>query len=580
MNPGSLVRRRNLARAKPENTDLQPPTIQTLLDARRRHPAGHGAKATLAGDPVGLFRALEGSGRFHRDTGIGRVFHPGTVSLRENVASNSLHISIRGNRLSAHVDRVSPLALRPNRAVSAYSVRQAAAHNLAGMAEDSLRLLRGRQGDHRCELYCEWGPGRSETVATLDAAGMPVRRGAQRIPSSVQLEVRVSGGLDERRLRTALGKVLGATDASGDGEPELLRVVDCADDDTVNVARTELEAMDVPLVGLPPVRTWLVRSAGGHVLMLNINHAAMDVFGALDTLRGVARAYLDPTEPCQPLDFLAIRDLPVRPTRTIVPALRRRYRTAVDGMRDVFTRPARLAPDGADEELGFGFHLLRLATEGAGVLGRTDKPGTARNVMVAALHLAIGQWNADHGAPGGRISMLVPVNLRPPDWVRTEVGNFSVTARVSTDRSDRSDPAAALAAVTVQTTRNKRTRTGIALIEALDRTGLLPLWAKQSTIVLEPLTGNRLVDTVLFANLGVVDDPPSFGPEAGELVEMWASVPARMPVGLSIGALTAAGQLHISLRYPRKLFGPDGARRFAECYVRHVQSVAATVPVG
>ena len=36
--------------------------------------------------------------RFHRDSGIGRLFHPGRLSLRENVPSNSLHVVVEDNR--------------------------------------------------------------------------------------------------------------------------------------------------------------------------------------------------------------------------------------------------------------------------------------------------------------------------------------------------------------------------------------------------------------------------------------------------------------------------------------------------
>ncbi|MCA1693152.1 MAG: hypothetical protein LC733_13525, partial [Actinobacteria bacterium] len=81
-------------------------------------------------------------------------------------------------------------------------------------------------------------------------------------------------------------------------------------------------------------------------------------------------------------------------------------------------------------------------------------------------------------------------------------------------------PSATVKAVTAQTTRNKRSRTGIALIAALKRAGLLPLWAKQSLVLLQPLTRNRLVDTAIFSNLGWLHQPPWFGACAGETVDL------------------------------------------------------------
>ncbi len=125
-------------------------TLQSGLEASGT--AGPAADAVSIDDPVALFRHLDASGRFHRDTGIGRLFHPGQVSLRENVPNDSLHVVIEGNRVSAHVDRVSPLGVRPA-GPSRYSVRRAAAHNVVGMAQDVVALLRGRQGDHPNRLF-------------------------------------------------------------------------------------------------------------------------------------------------------------------------------------------------------------------------------------------------------------------------------------------------------------------------------------------------------------------------------------------------------------------------------------------
>ncbi|MCA1691031.1 MAG: hypothetical protein LC733_02100, partial [Actinobacteria bacterium] len=127
-------------------------------------------------------------------------------------------------------------------------------------------------------------------------------------------------------------------------------------------------------------------------------------------------------------------------------------------------------------------------------------------------------------------------------------------------------------AVTAQTTRNKRSRTGIALIAALERAGLLPPWAKQSLVLLQPLTRNRLVDTAIFRNLGWLHQPPSFGACAGETVDLWYSVPARASQALCVVAVTVGGRLHLTLRYPYRLFSPDAARRFAHCYVGRMRS--------
>jgi NRPS condensation-like uncharacterized protein len=548
-------------------------SLQTRLEhdgTSEGHVAARDSAPPIS-DPVGLLRHLEASGRFHRDTGLGRIFHPGSVSFRESVATNSLHVLIHSDRISAHVDRVSPLGLRPPR-LSRYSLRRATVHNVAAGAQDLLRLLRGRQGDHRSELGCEWlWDGWSSDLSPddlLHPAGSAW---------SVQLEARVSGTLDYGRLQAAVATVLGQRPMNHG----VVDVADCPDDSSLDATRSELHRTPVKVTAWPPLRARLARHPGGDVLMLSLNHAASDGRGALTVLRAIADAYAGSADGHPALDFLAAYDLPVRPASAPVSALQARFRAGVERLRDALARPARLAPHQPPDDPWSGFHHVRLSVEDTRSVVIGERPGTSRNMLLAALHLAVGEWNLQHGTPGRQVGVLVPVDLRPDEWPDEVVGNFSVTARVSTRRRDRADAAAALKAVAAQTTRNKRSRTGIALIAGLARSGLLPLWAKQSLVVLQPLTGNRLVDTALLTNLGQVDEPPSFGPEAGETTEVWFSAPSRAPLSLCVGAVTLSGRLHLVLRYPRRLFGADAARRFADCYLAQIRSVAKSrMPAG
>lgn len=108
-------------------------------------PNSRNARFTVD-DPDALLRDLERTGRFRRDTRLGAIFHPGQVSLREVAPANSLHISIGdGNRVSAHIDRYSPLSSNQPDGRCRYSLPRIAAHNLSGMAADVARLLPGRR---------------------------------------------------------------------------------------------------------------------------------------------------------------------------------------------------------------------------------------------------------------------------------------------------------------------------------------------------------------------------------------------------------------------------------------------------
>jgi hypothetical protein len=122
------------------------------------------ADEVSSADPVGLIRDLEASPRFVRDTGFGRILHPGKgkVSYREAVRENGLHLVVDAHHVSAHIDPVTPLVLDKDgnarfslRRGMRYSLPRVLAHNLSSLAEAVGRLVRGEWSEHRCELLCE-----------------------------------------------------------------------------------------------------------------------------------------------------------------------------------------------------------------------------------------------------------------------------------------------------------------------------------------------------------------------------------------------------------------------------------------
>ncbi|MGI8806976.1 MAG: HAD family hydrolase [Acidimicrobiales bacterium] len=95
-------------------------------------------------DAAALLRELEDSGRFRRDTRLGAIFHRGQVSLREVSPTHSLHITVgKGNKVSAHVDRYSPLAVNQPEQMARYALHRVAAHNVTGIAGGLIRLIPG-----------------------------------------------------------------------------------------------------------------------------------------------------------------------------------------------------------------------------------------------------------------------------------------------------------------------------------------------------------------------------------------------------------------------------------------------------
>ncbi len=414
-------------------------------------------------------------------------------------------------------------------------------------------------------------------------------------PWSIQLEVRVSGTLDEDRLRSAVGEALArhpmararkATSRLAERRfhweitkvPDLdpLLVVHCPDDDALAAARADLQSISIPLVESPPLRIRLVHYPDGDLVLLNVKHAAIDGFGAIRVLRSIARSYWGLPDPLPDLELEATRDLRESLAAKDTSERARRFSMVADKLRDQVQPPARLAVDGGTEKPGYGFHHVSLSPEKTKALGAVEG-GTVNDVLLAALHLAIAAWNDDHAVPSSRIGVLVPVNLRPKEWWEEMAGNFSLNVRVATKPAERESPQAVLEVMADQSNRIKKGGTGAALIEVLGGLPSLPLWAKQSAAPVLAFSGSRLVDTALLSNVGELDEPPSFGPDAGETTEMWFSAPARMPLGLSMGTVTLGGRMHIAYRYRHPQFDMEAARRFAELYEAALDRFIETV---
>ncbi len=399
-------------------------------------------------------------------------------------------------------------------------------------------------------------------------------------PWGIQLEIALAGSLDEERLRAAVGRASAAHPMARARQlparrrdhtwvweiaPSLdldpVRVVTCLDDTAVSHVRDELYSRQVPLVESPPFRLVLVRSPGGDRLLLNANHAAFDGFGCLRLLQAVAHHYAGRTDPAPAAGLEEARDVnrllaaPDRRSRT------RRFRLLASKASDLLRAPARLIAEGAHHGPGYRFHVCSLTAEQTKRLDAEGGP-TINDLLVAALIRTVEGWNADHGRDSGRISLLVPVNVRPKGWREDVVTNMVLEARVATERSDRRDAGALLSAVKAQSERLKQGGAA-ALMEIIGGWTSLPLWSKQPLSALLSLTGSRLVCTAVASNLGQLSEPPDFGFDAGEVRGAWFSAPARMPCGLSLGVVTVAGRLHLSFRARTQLLGPDALRRFA-----------------
>ena len=404
-------------------------------------------------------------------------------------------------------------------------------------------------------------------------------------PCSVHLEVRLSGTVDEDRLRRAVRMALAryprararATisprwraryewEITSVPQVDPLEVVECFDDEDLQSARTDLQSSTVPLITSPPLRIRLAHHRDGDAVMLNLHHAAGDGIAALDLLRCIACAYAGTPNPMPA----------VGPGDVEIPAPTGRWtqcRALAGELCQAGRRAVHLVPTGGDDRAGYGLYHLVLDPAHTAALRTHAAAGTTVNdLLLAGLHMALNSWHVEHGGAAGRLSVLMPVNLRPqPSWYEG-FGNGTFMVPVATRPEDRSDPTAIVTTIRRRTRRIKDRRTPAAVVRLLEVLQNLPLPIKRNIARL--VTCERAMPTAILSNLGRLAEGLHFG--AGlRAREVWFSPPARMPMGLAIGSVTAEGRLHLVFRYRHPLFGPAEVAAFADRYVSALGQVAA-----
>jgi hypothetical protein len=120
-----------------------------------------------------LRRALEESKRFHLDSAIGGILHRGTNSYRELSPLDSVHITVDGKHVTAHVDHVSPIEQTAD-GKTRYSWRRVVVHCIYALGGGLGCRLRGQQGSQHCSLDCEvvWVED-DEVAPSPEEAGCP-----------------------------------------------------------------------------------------------------------------------------------------------------------------------------------------------------------------------------------------------------------------------------------------------------------------------------------------------------------------------------------------------------------------------
>jgi NRPS condensation-like uncharacterized protein len=428
-----------------------------------------------------------------------------------------------------------------------------------------------------------------------------------------------------RRARGGWWQRSYAWEVPGDPDIDPLSVTTWANEQDLGQRRMRFLAAAPSLDSSPPVRLLLAAGPGEDCLILNAHHAALDGISCLELLHGIARHYgtaadsaashsaagpgteASAAEPGRPAVLAAAHPparaaLPARlsgparlplPPSLAPPSLVARSSVAPHLPPDspftvqaaprpsgslilrVLPRPAaRIATEVTSGGDGYGFQLI--TWERVPRLPGTE-PGprvTVNDLLITALVVAIGRWNAAHGRSPGRIRITMPVNARAPGQAGA-AGNLSRLTAVTAQPGRGGDVRPLAADVAAQTLAAKNNPG--PQVDPLSR-ALAAAWCpaavKHRLLRLALRTAGPLIcDTSLVTNLGIVADPPRFGP--APVTGMWFSTSAHMPRGLSVGAITLAGRLHLCLRYRHALFSEPAAARFAVTYAAALSEITS-----
>ena len=400
-------------------------------------------------------------------------------------------------------------------------------------------------------------------------------------PLVVHVEARVDAPVDETRLRDAIGAAVVLhplararlqpwTSASKtydwvvDDALQLdpLRVLDESDDGSLDDVRGELSSRVIPLSESPPFRVLLAHRRDGDSILLAANHTGCDGVGALRLLQSILRAYAGIADPVVAIDPAETHRL-ARPE----PGGRGhggRLDDARLGLRQIAQTRSRLtkvvAVDGVPGP-GYGIHTVAMPVAPlVSSAARRRANATVNDVLLAAVHLSIDQWNRDHRGRVARIAIGMPVNARPDAWRTDFVGNLITSEMVSTLAGQRESPEACLAAVAGWTEHMKRRGSG-SMLAAQERGWGGRVAHRRALSPVVRLFAGLMSGTAAVSNLGVVASDWVSG-DAFTVTELWFSPPA-FGADLALGAVSFGETLRLTLRYVPGLFSPAAAEDYA-----------------
>ncbi len=422
----------------------------------------------------------------------------------------------------------------------------------------------------------------------LDAAFLNIERPQD--PWSIHVELQLEGSVEVSRLQDAVhhaiqlhpvararlqpfraGSLAYNWQIAEQADMLPLRVVDANTEAELTALRADLMSLSAPLTVCPGFLLVLAHHPDGDRLMINLNHAIADGLSAFRILTSIVRHYAGEADPVPQVDPLAVRDLKALTESHSHKERLERLKLFAEYLVKSAAPPIRIKGRGVqvrepDEMPGYGVHLMPFsAGETAQFMQRRSKPATVNDMVLAGLILTIRAWNQQNGGKTGKVSVMMPVNLRPQEWWFEVVSNFSSYVNVILPDQQQEDFAEATRVICEQTTRYKEAGAAGTLIDLLDIPKFLPAVLKSRLREIVPTLGSNHVQTSWLSNLGRLAVSPVMG-GAGRVQAIHFSPPAHMPMGVSVGVASLEDRMMLTLRYRRAVFDEAAARDFADLY--------------
>lgn len=410
-------------------------------------------------------------------------------------------------------------------------------------------------------------------------------------PWNIQIEVETSERIDRTRLREAVRRVYdvhpvakarqrpggnGGTDYDWEIPDEASVPIEVAEASAVDLdtLRQRFYGDGIDLSTSPPLRLLIVRGGGdeGDLLWFCSSHIPVDGVGAYGILQTICTAYRGEEPAPDRFAFGESRDVldGFRPD-----SRRRRARLlakTAQRLGYLLDPPSRLPGAGAPGVASWRYRHRRLDDEVVDALGGGGD-ASVNDHLLAAMHLTLDRWNHEAGASAEKLSVMMPVNLRPREWFYEGVGFYTFFESVATDAVDRQDATTALARITDQTREIKEEQRYLGYLEWLNLVpSAVPLSIKEYLPKLLGGTGGRLLDTAVLSNLGRLPEPlPALSGEAPE--SLWFTAPCWLPTPVSIGAATVGEEMHLGFRYTQSAFDAEKADAFADRYCERLAEI-------